>query len=477
MKKNYSKYFKKPSLSSARKRIEKVNKIEFTIAKKYEKIGNGKNFLVKTYGCQGNEADSEKMAGVLTKLGFNNCSAPEEADIILVNTCAVRDNAEVRIFGELGRLSSLKRVNPNLILGICGCMPQEENVVEKILQKCHYVDLVFGTHNIHKLPEYIYAAYLQKERVVEVFSNVGDIVENVPKIRKNLKKAWINIMYGCDEFCTYCIVPYTRGKERSRKSENIILEIEELVKEGYKEVTLLGQNVNAYGNDLDINYKFADLLEELSKTEMKRIRFTTSHPKDLDLRTIEAMARGNNIMEHFHLPVQSGSDDILKKMNRKYTKKEYIHLVKLLKQHMPNISITTDIIVGFPNESREDFEDTLTLYREVEFDSAFTFVYSKREGTPAAKLVDTVSEEEKKNRLHELIEVTKEVSNSKNNQYIGKVVEVLVDSVSKNDEDFLSGYSRENKLVNFKGDVNSIGKIVSVKITGAKTFYLKGEEI
>ncbi len=473
--KDYGKYFNTPSLKDARMRKRDTEIIEFTIDDKYQKLGTGKKYSIQTYGCQGNEADSEKMSGIFEQLGFSRAQSSEDADIILLNTCAVRDNAENRVFGEMGRLSSLKKTNPDLILGICGCMPQEESVVNRLLEKYPYIDLIFGTHNIYKLPEYLYSAYLDKERVVEVFSTEGSIVEDIPKVRDSKHKAWISIMYGCDEFCTYCIVPYTRGKERSRQPEAIIAEVKELAENGYKEVTLLGQNVNAYAKDLDSEYTFGQLLRDLNETGIERIRFTTSHPRDLDLDTIKAMADSEHVMEHLHLPVQSGSNDILKKMNRKYTREGYLELIRQLKLHIPDISLTTDIIVGFPNETEDDFVKTLTLVKEVGYEGAFTFIYSKRDGTPAAKYDDNVTPEEKKNRLNRLMEATNSGYLAGSKRFEGEIVEVLVDSVSKNNPEMMTGYSRHNKLVNFKGAADLIGKIVKVRILEGKTWHLLGE--
>ncbi|QVK19996.1 tRNA (N6-isopentenyl adenosine(37)-C2)-methylthiotransferase MiaB [Mycoplasmatota bacterium] len=475
--KDYGKYFKTPSIDDARKRVKGSEVIDFKLSDQFLNFGKEKKYVIQTYGCQGNEADSERMSGILEKMSFTEANDLSEADIILLNTCAIRGNAENRVFGEMGRLKSFKRNNPNLLLGVCGCMPQEESVVNKLLKQYPYVDLIFGTHNIHKIPEYLYTAYLDKERVVEVYSSEGDIVEDIPKIRDNKHKAWINIMYGCDEFCTYCIVPYTRGRERSRKPAAILAEVVKLVEDGYQEITLLGQNVNAYGQDLESGYSFADLLRDLNDTGINRIRFTTSHPRDLNEDTIKAMADCDHVMEHLHLPVQSGSDSILKKMNRKYTREDYLKLVKQLKAHIPDISITTDIIVGFPNESEDDFLETLSLVKEVGFEGAFTFIYSKREGTPAAKYEDDVPEDEKKRRLYRLNDVTNDGYLNGNKRFENTIVEVLVDSVSKNDKEKLSGYSRHNKLVNFTGNEESIGKIVKVRILEAKTWHLLGEEV
>jgi len=474
MEKDYSKYFT-PSLKDARKRINRQTEIiKYTLPSYLENLGKNKTYIIKTYGCQGNLADSEKMAGILEALGYTAVESEFEADVVIFNTCAIRENAENRVFGELGRIKGLKQKNPDMLLGICGCMPQEESVVNKILEKYPYVDIIFGTHNIHKLGEYIYDAYLGKERVVEVFSKEGEIVEGVPVKRDHTAKAWVNIMYGCDEFCTYCIVPYTRGKERSRLPMDIIREVEELANQGYQEVTLLGQNVNAYGKDLNINYTFANLLSDLNKINIPRIRFTTSHPRDLDDATIEAMAKRGNIMPHLHLPVQSGSNSVLKKMNRKYTKEMYLERVKKLKELIPDIAITTDIIVGFPTETDADFNETLDLVKQAEFEGAFTFIFSPREGTPAAKYEDNVSMEVKKQRLYELNKLVNEGYLRGNKRFEGKTVKVLVEGKSLKDPNILTGYSEHNKVVNFPGSPDLIGKIVDVKIEKAYTWHLKG---
>ena len=393
-----------------------------------------------------------------------------------MNTCAIRENAENRVFGELGRLKKYKKNNPDLIMGVCGCMPQEEKVVERLLKKFQHVDLVFGTHNIYKLPEYLETVVMSKERVIEVFSEEGSIVENMPKIRENTRKAWVNIMYGCDEFCTYCIVPYTRGKERSRNKEHILAEVQELIDKGYKEITLLGQNVNSYGRDFkDQKYKFADLLKELNQMDISRVRFTTSHPKDFDLETVMVLANAGNLMPYIHLPVQSGSNEVLKRMNRKYTKEDYFELVDNIYKYIPNASLTTDIIVGFPGETRAQFEETLELVKRCRFEGAFTFVYSAREGTPAAKYEDDLSIQEKKERLYELNELVNDGYLKGNMRFDNKVVKVLVDGVSKRTDSVLAGYTENNKLVNFKAGKELIGEIVNVKITEVKSWSLNGD--
>ncbi len=476
MSKEYEKHFIKPSIRDARKRkFQETPVIDFSKHFIIKGFGKGKTYKIETYGCQANEADTEKIKGILEALSFTESSTLEHADLILLNTCAIRENAENRVFGELGRLKQYKKNNPDLILGICGCMPQEEKVIERILKKIHYVDLVFGTHNIYKLPEYLETVVLSKERVIEVFSEEGSIIENIPRIRENSRKAWVNIMFGCDEFCTYCIVPYTRGKERSRNKDDIIKEINELILEGYKEVTLLGQNVNSYGRDFkDVDYTFPDLLAELNKLPIERIRFTTSHPKDFDIKTVKMIAQGGNLMPYIHLPVQSGSNEVLKKMNRKYTKESYMELIDNIYRLIPNVSLTTDIIVGFPGETREQFEETLELVKYCRFEGAYTFIYSKREGTPAASYKDDVTFEEKHKHLLELNIIVNDGYLIGNQRFEGEVVKVLVDGFSKHNDEVLSGYTENNKLVNFKGDESLIGEIVEVQVYEAMTWFLRG---
>ena len=476
MKKEFAKY-SAPSLQAARKRLKKdTERIVYETDSKYLGMGEGKTYHLKTYGCQGNLADSEKISGILNRLGYKSVDNDETADLIIFNTCAIRENAENRVFGELGRIKNLKKKNPNLIMAICGCMAQEEKVVELIKTKYPQVDLVFGTHNIHKIDEYLFDIYTKETRVVDVYSFEGDIVENVPVVRDHNRKAWVNIMYGCDEFCTYCIVPYTRGKERSRLPEDIINEVKGLVQDGYVEVTLLGQNVNAYGKDfVDRKYTFANLLEDLSDTNIERIRFTTSHPRDLDDATIEIMGKRENIMPHLHLPVQSGSNRILKKMNRKYTKEEYLEKIEKLKKAVPGISITTDIIVAFPGETEEDFNETLDLVEKVKFEGAFTFIYSPREGTPAATYENKLTEEEKKQRLLTLNEAINAGYAEGNKRFEGKVVKVLVDGVSDKNENILTGYTEHEKVVNFAGSKDLIGTVVYVEIEKAFSWHLRGK--
>ncbi|WP_078546981.1 tRNA (N6-isopentenyl adenosine(37)-C2)-methylthiotransferase MiaB [Litchfieldia alkalitelluris] len=482
--KDYSQYFQAvyqaPSLKDAKKRGKEDISIhrDFNIPEELSGLGKGRKFLIRTYGCQMNEHDTEVMAGILMEMGYEATTETEDADIILLNTCAIRENAENKVFGEIGHLKPLKLRNPNLLIGVCGCMSQEESVVNRILQKHPFIDMIFGTHNIHRIPQIVKEAMFSKEMVIEVWSKEGDIIENLPRVRKGSIKGWVNIMYGCDKFCTYCIVPYTRGKERSRRPEDIIQEVRHLAANGYQEITLLGQNVNAYGKDFsDIKYGLGDLMDELRKIDIPRIRFTTSHPRDFDDHLVEVLAKGGNLMEHIHLPVQSGSSEVLKLMARKYSREQYLELVKKMKAKIPNASFTTDIIVGFPNETDEQFEETLSLYREVEYDTAYTFIYSPREGTPAAKMEDNIPMEVKKERLQRLNALVNEISAKKNLAYQDQIVEVLVEGESKKNPDILAGYTSKNKLVNFKGPKSAIGKIVKVKVIQAKTWTLDGEMI
>lgn len=482
--KDYSKYFQAvyvpPSLKEAKKRGKEEVRYhdDFAIPEEFRSIGEGRKFYIRTYGCQMNEHDTEVMAGIFMALGYEPSQSVEDANVILLNTCAIRENAENKVFGELGHLKALKMEKPDLLLGVCGCMSQEESVVNRILSKHQFVDMIFGTHNIHRLPHILHDAYMSKEMVIEVWSKEGDVIENLPKVRKGQTKAWVNIMYGCDKFCTYCIVPYTRGKERSRRPEDIIQEVRHLAAQGYQEITLLGQNVNAYGKDLeDMNYGLGQLMDEIRKIDIPRIRFTTSHPRDFDDRLIEVLAKGGNLVEHIHLPVQSGSTDVLKIMARKYTREQYLELVRKIKAAIPDVALTTDIIVGYPNETEEQFEETLSLYREVGYDAAYTFIYSPREGTPAAKMKDNVPMEVKKERLQRLNALVNEFSAKKMKEMDGQIVEVLVEGESKNNPDVLAGYTRKNKLVNFIGPKSAIGQLVKVKINEAKTWSLNGEMV
>lgn len=441
----------------------------------YNNLGNNKTYFVKTYGCQMNEHDSENIRAILEDLGFRPSDDIYDSDLVILNTCAIRENAHNKVFGLLGRIKHNKE-SRDVIVGFCGCMAQEEHVVNLIEKKYKYIDFVFGTHNIHKLPTILKTVMEKNERVIEVYNRPTEILEDIPVKRDSNIKAWVNIMLGCDKFCTYCIVPYTRGTQRSRNKDDIINEIIKLKNEGYKEVTLLGQNVNAYGKDLNIDYKMADLLESAAKTGIDRIRFVTSHPWDFEDKMIDVISKYPNIMPYIHLPLQSGSDRMLKLMGRRYTRAEYITLFNKIKEKVKNVSITTDIIVGFPGETEEDFEETLSLVNECKFDSAFTFIFSPREGTPASKMEDKVTIEEKENRLHRLNELVNKYSLEKNKEYVGKTVKVLIEGKSDK-ENVLMGYTDTMKLVNAKGNVDAIGTIVDVKILDAKTWSLDGEII
>ncbi|GAB6087864.1 tRNA (N6-isopentenyl adenosine(37)-C2)-methylthiotransferase MiaB [Alkaliphilus crotonatoxidans] len=437
-----------------------------------------KKYIIVTYGCQMNEHDSEKLAGMLQNMGYEATDDKAEADLIIFNTCCVRENAELKVYGNLGALKNLKKSRPELIIAICGCMMQQPQVVEEIKNKYRHVDLVFGTHNLHKFPELLVNTMHSENMLVDIWEQEGEIVEGVPVIRKYDIKTFVNIMFGCNNFCTYCIVPYTRGRERSRDMADIVAEVTDLAQHGTKEITLLGQNVNSYGKSLEGNVTFSDLLYELNKIEgIERIRFMTSHPKDLSQELIDAIAQCEKVCEHVHLPFQAGSNTILKAMNRSYTKEKYLDLVNRLKAKVPNVSLTTDIIVGFPGEKEEDFQHTLDIVETVGFDAAFTFLYSIRQGTPAAKLEDQVPDAIKHERFNRLVERVNAICGTINEGYLNKTVEVLVEGPSKTDPARLMGRTRQNKLVNFNGDESLIGKLVQVKITDPKTFSLNGELI
>jgi|SRR5690554_637136 tRNA-2-methylthio-N6-dimethylallyladenosine synthase len=437
-----------------------------------------KKYLINTSGCQANELDSEKISWVLDTMGYEPTNDKEEADIILFNTCAVRKSAEDKVFGQLGELKELKRRKPEVMLGICGCMMQREDIRDFFLSKHRHIDLVFGTNNIHKLPQLISRQLETGKTIVDIIEDTREIDENIDAHRKYSYKAFVDIMYGCDNYCTYCIVPYTRGRERSREPESILQEIRKLVRSGVKEVTLLGQNVNSYGKTLSMDYTFPDLLRDVNDIEgIERIRFMTSHPKDFTEGLIKAYVELDKLSPHLHLPVQSGSDRMLKMMNRKYTRGEYLEKVKAIKERVPNLAITTDIIVGFPGETEEDFQETIDLVKEVEFDSAYTFLYSIREGTIAAKIEDQVPDKIKHVRFQRLLDTLNPIGLKLNQKLLGTVQRVLVEEVSKNDSKVMSGRTESAKLVHFPGGDELIGKIVNVRIENVKTFTLEGEMI
>ncbi len=462
-----------PNLNQAKIR---TNKKPATINAKNIKSTKyqGKKFFLKTYGCQMNVHDSEEIKRILINLGFNETTNYEDADLIALNTCAIRENAHDKVFGFLGRVKHLKKAKPDLIVCVGGCMSELDSVANTLKEKYPFVDIVFGTHNINDLGRLILEHEDKQE--IEVYSNEGDIYENIEYERDSKYSAWVNIMYGCDKFCTYCIVPYTRGKQRSRKMADILKEIEELKQAGYQEVTMLGQNVNAYGKDLAENYDFATLLENVAKIGIPRIRFVTSHPWDFTDEMIDIIAKYENIMPYIHLPLQSGSSKILRLMGRRYTKEEYLTLFHKIKERIPNVSITTDIIVGFPNETDEDFNETLDVVNTCQFDGAFTFIYSPREGTPAAKIKDTIPMNIKEERLQKLNKVINDYSLMHNQEYLGKTVKVLVTGPSEKGENMVCGYTETMKLVNIKNACEDIGKIIDVKITDAKSFSLDGEK-
>lgn len=441
-------------------------------------VKNGRTRMAhtETYGCQQNENDTERIRGMLKEAGFEFTDDSEKADVVIYNTCAVRENAEQKVFGRLGILKHIKESRPDMIIGICGCMVQQEHMTEKIKKVHDHVDLIFGTHALYKMPELLYETIKSKNTVVDIAQSDGEIAEDIPILRENAQKAWVSIMYGCNNFCSYCIVPYVRGRERSRTPEAVISEVKELVENGCSEISLLGQNVNSYGKDLDIEVDFADLLFMINDIEgVERIRFMSSHPKDISDKLISAMRDCDKVCKQLHLPFQAGSDKVLKQMNRNYTKEKYLNIIDKVKKEIPDIALSTDIIVGFPTETTEDFEETLDFLRKVEFDNIFSFIYSRREGTPAAKLDFVLSEQEIHANFNRLLEVQNEISKRKNEEYVGRIERVLVDGESKNDKNILSGRCASSKIVNFKGDKSLVGQYVNVKITEAHTWSLNGE--
>ena len=434
-----------------------------------------RTFHITTFGCQMNEHDSEIIDGLLTERGFSSVKERKDASIVIINTCSVRDNADKRFFGTLGQLKKRKESDPSFIVCVCGCMMQQQRVVDIIKAKYPWVDVIFGTNSIHHIPELIEKVSMEKEKLVDIIENTEEIVEGLPAKRLFKHKALVNIMFGCNNFCTYCIVPYTRGREKSRRPEAILAEVRELVDDGVKEIMLLGQNVNSYDGD---GTSFAELLKMINEIDgLERIRFMTSNPKDLSDELIEAFTVCDKLCHNLHLPIQSGSNRVLKKMNRKYTREDYLKLIKKLRIRVPDITLSTDIIVGFPGETNEDFEETLSLVKEVEYDSAFTFIYSIRKGTPAEKFDNQVEESEKHRRFDLLVSTVNEISEKKNKVYQDRIEKILVDGVSKNNKLMLTGRTDGFKLVNFAGKKDMIGSLVDVRITDAKTFSLLGEVI
>lgn len=462
---------KLPSYNEAKKRLTEKRKIVCFNNEIKSNIGSGKKYFLKTYGCQMNERDSESLKALTENLGFTRCDDYNDADLVILNTCSIRENAHNKAFGMIGRIKHLKETK-DVILGITGCMPQEEAVASKLL-KAKAVDFVIGTHNINELPNAIIKAF-NGDKNINVYSFSEEIMENIPVKRESSFKAFVNIIYGCDKFCTYCIVPFTRGRERSRSKEDILKEIKELVDAGYQEITLLGQNVNAYGKDIYEDYTLANLLEDAAALKVPRLTFMTSHPWDFTDEMIEIIGKYHNIMPYVHLPLQSGSSKILKRMNRRYTKESYLELAHKLKTRIPNLSLSTDIIVGFPGETDEDFEETLEIVKELKYDGAFSFIYSPRENTPAALFKDQVPEDVARCRLQILNKELNKGFLESNQKLLGQRVKVLVNDKGIK-EGFLYGYTMQNKLVNFQGDDKLIGQIIDVEITEAKTWSLDGK--
>ena len=463
-----------PPLEEEKRQRYYIAKMQQLVKEKETEMGRPLTACVTTFGCQMNARDSEKLIGILKEIGFEE-STDENSDFVLYNTCTVRENANLRVYGRLGHLNSLKKQHPGMIIALCGCMMQEETVVEKIRKSYRFVDLIFGTHNIFKLAELLYQRMTEDGMVVDVWKDTDQIVEDLPVERKYPFKSGVNIMFGCNNFCTYCIVPYVRGRERSRAPEDIIKEIEGLVADGVVEVMLLGQNVNSYGKTLNPPVSFAELLERVEQIPgLERIRFMTSHPKDLSDDLIRVMAKSEKICRHLHLPLQSGSSRLLKKMNRHYDKEQYLALAKKIQEAIPDISLTTDIIVGFPGETEEDFEETMDVVRQVRYDSAFTFIYSKRTGTPAAAMEDQVPIEVTQPRFDRLLKEVQEIAKERCSRDLGRVMKVLVEGMDDHDSSNVTGRLGNNTMVHFPGDASLIGKIVSVRLTEARGFYYMG---
>ena len=475
-----NKDYQLPSQKDEAKRSRNEVEIEyglFSMNDQLEELGKNKKYYIRTYGCQANVRDGESITGMMEVMGFTNTEDTAEADVLIFNTCAVRRAAEEHVLGEIGMLKGLKNENPDRIFCVCGCMAQEESVVQEILKSYPQVDLILGTHNIYRLPDLLKEVMTTKKRKVEVLSEEGRIIENLPVKRTQNVKGYVDIMYGCNKFCTYCIVPYTRGKERSRRMSDIIREVKQLIQNGGKEVILLGQNVNAYGKDLGMDDGFTDLLIAVAETGIDRIRFYSSSPRDYSESTIQAMLDHPNIMPALHLPVQSGSNEVLRRMARGYTVEQYKEVFDRLKSKIPNITFTTDLIVGFPQETDEEFRDTIALVDYCKFDGAFSFMYSPREGTPAARMDGQIDAAVKKERLHELNEHINHWAKENNQKYLHKTVKVLCEGRSKKNAAVYSGYSEENKLVNFTGQEGLENQIVEVEITEVRSFSLNGKAL
>lgn len=463
-------------LDETERQLYFIEHLKDIVNKKNNEIGRNLTYHVTTFGCQMNARDSEKISGVLLECGFVENDNEEEADFVLFNTCTVRDNANQRVYGRLGVLKSHKKKNSNMKIALCGCMMQEPSVIEKIKTSYRYVDLIFGTHNIFKFAELLYRMYASDSMIIDIWKDTDKIVEDLPVERKYPFKSGVNIMFGCNNFCSYCIVPYVRGRERSRKSIEIINEIERLVSDGVKEVMLLGQNVNSYGTGLENELTFPELLKEIEKIDgLERIRFMTSHPKDLSDELIEVMKSSKKICRHLHLPLQSGSSKILKAMNRRYTKDSYLELAEKIRSEIPDIAITTDIIVGFPGETKEDIDDTIDVINKVKYDGAFTFVYSKRTGTPAAAMENQVTDEFIKEHFDRVLSTVQANAKNQAHKKTGMVKDVLVESINDHDSTMVTGRLSNNLCVHFKGNESLIGEIVSVKLVECKDFYYVGE--
>ena len=454
-----------------------MKKARQLVKEQSEKLGRPLTANITTFGCQMNARDSEKLVGILERMGY--VEVPDEnADFVIYNTCTVRENANLRVYGRLGYLHSLKKKNPHMMIGLCGCMMQEPQVVEKLKKSYSFVNLIFGTHNIYKFAELVVSSLLSDRMIIDIWKDTDKIVEDLPVERKYPFKSGVNIMFGCNNFCSYCIVPYVRGRERSRNPKDIVREIERLVKDGVVEVMLLGQNVNSYGKNLDEPMTFAQLLTEIEKIEgLKRIRFMTSHPKDLSDELIEVMKNSKKICKHLHLPLQSGSSDILQKMNRRYDKEKYLNLVEKIRTAVPDISLTTDIIVGFPGETEEDFLETVDVVKKVRYDSAFTFIYSKRTGTPAAVMENQVSEGVVKDRFNRLLETVQSIGREMSARDTGKVMEVLVEEQNSQDKHLMTGRLSNNLLVHFEGDTSLIGQLCQVRLDECRGFYYMGTKV
>lgn len=457
---------------------EYIKKIRMRNETLQKETGKGLTFYNFVMGCQMNAHDSEKLSGMLTEMGYVETKEEKEADFIIYNTCCVRENAELKVYGKLGWLKHYKETRPDVIIALCGCMMQQDVVIQTIKKSHKHVDIVFGTFNLYKLPELIWTRLTTGETVFDIWQEQKEIIEDLPSIRQYPYKASVNIMYGCNNFCSYCIVPYVRGRERSREAADILSEIKGLIADGVKEVTLLGQNVNSYGKNLTPPVSFAALLRKVDQIDgLERIRFMTSHPKDISDELIQALAECKKTGKYLHLPFQSGSTAILEKMNRRYTKERYLQIIEKVKKAVPDIHISTDIIVGFPGETEEDFQDTLDVVKKVKFSTAFTFIYSKRTGTPAAVMENQIPEDIIKDRFNRLLDVLNPLIHELNSQQVGNTFNVLVEETSKHDEALLSGRSENNTLIHFKGTPDLIGQIVPVKIIENKTFYLIGERV